>query len=137
MFLAAGSVKEDEMADSSLIQVIQRIVKQTVEAEKPCDYIVGLVTAVDPLEIKISNNLTIDEEFVDVCENLTDRGIEIDITTETEPYPSETPNHKHDIKLTKKKITIHNALKVNDKVAMLRRSRGQKFLIIDKVVSGE
>lgn len=123
------------MSDSSLVQVIRRIVKETVDADKPCDYTVGTVVNVNPLEVKISNNLTIDDEFIDVCEKLTDYEVKIDITDRTEPYPEETPNHRHDIKLRKTTIKVYNALKVGDKVAMLRRARGQKFLIIDKVVS--
>lgn len=124
------------MADSSLVQVIRRIVKETVDAGKPCDYTVGTVTSVSPLEVKVSNNLTLDDEFLDVCEKLTNYEVEIDLTDETEPHPDEAPNHKHDIKWKKVKMKIYNGLKVGDKVAMIRRSRGQKYLVIDKVVDG-
>jgi len=127
------------MADSSLIQVIRRIVKETVDEGKPADYILGNVVGVDPLEVKISNNLTIDEEFLDVCQTVTDYEVKVDITDKTEYYPDEEAEdkHRHDIKIKKKTMKIYNSLKVGDKVAMLRRARGQKYLIIDKVVSGE
>jgi len=136
------------MSDSSLTQVLQRIASQTIDASKLSDYIVGTVMKTSPLEVKISDQLTIDADFIDVCENVTERKIEITIQAKTESVEDHTHplspgstgeagGHEHDIKLTKKKITIHNALKVGDKVAMLRRARGQKFLIIDKVVSDE
>ena len=78
------------MADSSLTQVIQRVVKQTVDAMKPSDYIVGLVTSVDPLEVKISNELTIDADFIDICEQVTDHDVKVTIKGKTKSVSDHT-----------------------------------------------
>ena len=40
--------------------------------------------------------------------------------------------HKHDIE-GRKAIRIHNGLKVNDEVLLLRMQGGQKYIVIDKV----
>jgi hypothetical protein len=50
----------------------------------------------------------------------------------TEQGGTEEP-HKHDIKQAKKKIFIHNKLKVGDKVALLRRQGGQDYYILDRL----
>lgn len=39
-----------------------------------------------------------------------------------------------DIVLENVKIMIHNALKAGDEVLMMRKSGGQEFVVIDKVV---
>lgn len=45
-----------------------------------------------------------------------------------------TPDHKHVVKSEKdKEITIHNALQVNDKVALLRQKGGQFYYILDRI----
>ncbi len=41
-------------------------------------------------------------------------------------------SHKHDIS-GKKSCTIHNALKVNDKVILIQVQGGQKYIVLDKV----
>ena len=41
--------------------------------------------------------------------------------------------HNHTI-IGRKKIIIHNSLKVNDEVLLLRMQGGQKYIVIDKVV---
>lgn len=130
------------MPDSSLYQVLSRIAKQTMESQKPCDYLVGTVVAVDPIEIKISNSLTIDEDFIDFARAVTDYEVEISISdswsTENTSGGSSYgafDSHKHDIKGSKKTIKIHNALEVGEKVLMIQKAKGQKYTVIDRVVS--
>ena len=43
-------------------------------------------------------------------------------------------DHKHNIKSEKsKKMTIHNALKQGDKVALIRKTGGQSYYILDRI----
>lgn len=45
-----------------------------------------------------------------------------------------TPDHKHVVKSTKdKSMTIHNALVVGDKVALIRKTGGQSYYILDRI----
>jgi hypothetical protein len=43
-------------------------------------------------------------------------------------------SHNHSIVGTKE-ITVHNSLAVGDKVVLLQKKGGQKYLVIDRVVS--
>lgn len=115
------------MPDSNLLQVIKRIVKETVDAEKPSDYTFGTVVSANPLQIKISNTLTLDEDFLDLSRNVTDFETEVTISPDygwscCTPEPS------------RRKIKVHNSLKVGERVAMLRKRRGKRYLVIDRVV---
>lgn len=107
------------MSDSNLLQTIKRIVRETVDAEKPCDYIVGTVTSGKPLKIKISNSLILEDCFVDVAERLTNYKVTVGQSEEE-----------------KKKVTVYNALEKGDMVLLIRKRRGQKYIVIDRVVSG-
>lgn len=106
------------MPDSSLLQLIKRIVKETMDAEKLCDYVVGTVVSENPLKIKISNSITLDSDFLDVSRNMTDFDVKLTVNSKTET------------------ATMHNSLKCGDAVLMLRKNRGKRYAVIDRVVSG-
>lgn len=105
------------MSSVSWVQMIKQIAMDAVRAAKLTDYQVGTVTAVSPLKVKLSNTMTLDADFLQVTRNVTDYEctIEIDRTDHT--------------------CTVKNALKAGDKVLLIRKSGGQKYVIIDKVVS--
>lgn len=105
------------MADSDLLQVIRRIAAQTVEAGKPCDYAIGTVKKENPLEISVSGAFTIYEEFIDLTRNVTDYEIEAVIGG------------------SRQKVMVHNSLKEGEKVIMIQKPKGQKYLLLDRVVS--
>ena len=134
------------MANSSLIQLIKQMAVEAVRASKPCDYIVGSVTETDPLKIKVSNTLILEEEFLDLTRNGTDYETVVSITKEYDWKTQDKSGgsgysafetHSHDIVTEKKKIKIHNALKADDKVLMLRKSGGQEFIVIDRMVTDD
>lgn len=106
------------MSDTDLLQVIKRIAMETIKAGKPCDYVAGTVKTEKPLEIAISHSLTLDEEFLDLTRNVTDHDIAVTIEGKQQM------------------ITIHNDLKEGEKVWLLRKPKGQKYLIVDRMVSG-
>ncbi|MCI8793335.1 MAG: DUF2577 domain-containing protein [Eubacterium sp.] len=105
------------MADSDLLQVIRRIAVQTVAAGKPCDYVIGTVKKENPLEISVSKSLTLYEEFLDLLRNVTDFDTEVTIQG------------------SRQKFTVHNSLKEGEKVLMIQKPKGQRYLILDRVVS--
>ena len=51
---------------SNLLQIIKKICKEERQSSMPCDYILGTVTKADPLKIKISAKITLDEDFFDL-----------------------------------------------------------------------
>lgn len=103
------------VANSSLIQLIKQMAVEAVRASKPCDYLVGVVMETEPLKIKVSNTLVLEEDFLELTRNVTD----------------------YETVIENKKIKIHNALKVDDKILMLRKSGGQEFIVIDRVVAND
>lgn len=101
------------MTNSNIVQLIKQIAVEAVEAAKPCDYRTGVVTHTNPLEIKISQTLTLDEDFLDLSRNVTN----------------------FETKINGQITTVENELKVGEKVLMIRKSGGQKYAVIDRVVS--
>lgn len=121
---------------TGLTKVIKQIVMDTVDNSKPADLKVGTVATVDPLSVRVTNQFIIPQKLLIVPQHLTEYELEVTIKPEyawvTEQGGTEEP-HKHDIKQEKKKIFIHNKLKVGDKVALLRRQGGQDYYILDRL----
>lgn len=121
------------MGDSSLIQLIKRAAVEAVEADKPCDYRIGTVISASPLKIKVSQTLEIEENFLDLSRNVTDFKIKISMNAQNVYHT--THSNPSTTWIDEQEITVHNALKKGDKVLMLRKAGGQKYAVIDRVVS--
>ena len=127
---------------TGLTKVIKQIAMDTVENSKPADLKLGTVATVNPLSVRVTNQFIIPQKLLIVPQHLTDHELEITIKPEYNWITENTENkvqlsavepHKHDIKQEKKKIFIHNKLKVGDKVALLRRQGGQDYYILDRL----
>lgn len=127
---------------TGLIDIMKRSALAAVEAEKPCDLRYGTVISEKPLKVRVTNQFIIPEAILIVPQYLTDYEIEVTVkpsyewaTQKTEGGSGEAAfaEHTHDIYFERKKIKIHGALKVGDKVAMIRQAGGQHFFIIDRL----
>ena len=127
---------------SGLIQLIKQAAMDAIENSKPADLRLGTVATEKPLSVRITNQFVIPEKLLIVPQHLTEYELEITIKPEYNWITEDTQNkvklsevepHKHDIKQDKKKIFIHNKLKVGDKVALLRRQGGQDYYILDRL----
>lgn len=122
---------------SGLLDIVKIASQQAQEAGQPTDLRIGTVTSVKPLKVQISNQLTIPSSLLVVPEHLTDHEIEVEMdwtTTDTSGGGTYEAFASHNHKVTgKKKMKVYNALKKNDKVALLRKAGGQQFLIIDRI----
>lgn len=117
-----------------------------MENEQMCDLSYGKVISISPLKVQITNLLTLPQSVLIVPQHLTDYTVDITVDWNTE---SDTHNHQatnqdgtqvsvlddtHSHKVVgKKQVTIHNALKVGDKVALIRKTGGQSYFILDRV----
>lgn len=127
---------------SGLIDIIKRSALDAVEAGKPCDLRYGKVINIAPLKVQVTNQFIIPKSMLIVPEYLTDYEIEVTVSPD---YGWDTKNrsggsddamfasHNHDIYFERKKIKIHGALKVGDKVVLLRQAGGQQFLVLDRL----
>lgn len=127
---------------SGLIDIMKRSALEAVEAGKPCDLRYGTVISVEPLKVRVTNQFIIPKSMLIVPEYLTDYEIEVTVTPD---YGWNTQDrsggggeaafasHNHDIYFEHKKIKIHGALKVDDKVVLLRQAGGQQFLVLDRL----
>ena len=127
---------------TGIIDIMKRASMDAVENSKPCDLRYGTVVSVSPLKIQITPQFILPESTLVVPKHLTDYEIE---TTISSDYGWSTnyraggsdaaafESHNHDLEHSRKKITIHGALKLGDKVALLRQSGGQSYFILDRV----
>ena len=60
------------MPNSNLVQLVKQIAIDAVNASKPCDYRIGTVTEENPLKIKISQSITIDDDFLHLTQTVTE-----------------------------------------------------------------
>lgn len=126
---------------TDFLKQIQEVVKNTNEAGQPADYVFGTVTKASPLQIQVSQKIVLTDAQLALTRNVTDYEVNVSITgwkTQTKSGGSgyaEFASHNHDIEISKSKMTIHNALKVGDKVVMMKQKGGQQYLVIDRVVN--
>ena len=120
---------------ANLTATLKQLVKETMDTFDLSDVISGTVTKINPLEVKIDAKLTLEEDFLILTNNVRD--YTVDVTVENWQTESESSPDKHSHKLKgKKKITVHNALKVGDEVIMLQQKGGQMYVILDKIKGG-
>lgn len=99
----------------SLSGAVKLISQQNVENKQLCDLRFGTVASVSPLKVKISNQLTLPQSVLIVPKSLTDYEVKTIIDN------------------VEKTITIKNALKTGDKVALIRKTGGQSYFILDRI----
>lgn len=121
------------MGSSNLVQLIKKIALDAVETSRQCDYMVGTVTSENPLKIRVSQNIELEEEFLHLSRNVTD--FEIKITMKEQDVYHVTHSVPSLTWIDKQEITVHNALKEGEKVLMLRKTGGQEYIVIDRVVN--
>lgn len=127
---------------TGLIDVMKRAAIDANESNKPADLRFGTVTSTSPLKIQVTNQFILPESILIVPEHLTDYEIKVTVKDE---YEWATKNrsggggdasfasHNHDIAFNEKKILVHGALKLGDKVALMRKQGGQFYYVLDRL----
>lgn len=99
------------MAGEQLLEMINS------KGGSPSDYadvVFGVVDSVSPLKVSISNNMILDDSFIDLGKNITKLKFEAKIDGK------------------KKKVEIDNSLKKGDKVTLFRQDGGQSFYLFER-----
>jgi hypothetical protein len=110
-----------------MLNAIRQAALSAMEAGNPVAIMFGTVTKENPLEVNVDQRFTLDADFLIVPESLT--AYEVDLK-----HSHTTSTGQTDEALTQK-VVIRKGLKPGDKVLLLRVQGGQKYLILDRVVS--
>jgi hypothetical protein len=123
----------EETEKTSLKQLFQGMAGDGVEVLQ------GIVKSVGPLKIQIVNDekLTIGPNITYIPRHLTDYSTEVTVSWRTENASGGSgdaayASHNHAI-TGRKAITVHNALKVGDRVHVLSFNHGKQYYVLDRV----
>lgn len=111
-----------------MLNAIRQAALTAMETAAPVAVMLGTVTKNDPLEVNVDQRFTIDADFLLVPESLT--RLELDLH-----HTHAASGGSTGAALTEP-VVIRPGLVTGDRVALLRVQGGQKYLILDKVVSG-
>ena len=126
---------------SGLLDIIKTAAIDAMDNIQMRDLRYGEVISISPLKIRITTQLILPESTLVVPEHLTDYSVNVTVDWETKDHthnhtcPDGTTSnntHRHGI-VGKKVMIVHAALKVGDKVALLRAQGGQKYFILDRI----
>lgn len=116
---------------ASLLDVIKTAGMDAVGASNPVTVMYGEVITVNPLSVKVDQRFTLPADFLQVPESMT--RLEIDLK-HVHPY-TDNGSVRSTSEALVEKIVIRPGLEAGDKVLLLRVQGGQKFVILDKVVT--
>lgn len=113
----------DETVQTSLKQLIQSMMGDGVQVLQ------GIVKSASPLKIQMlgDDKLMIGQNITYVPRHLTDHTIEVTVSLQTEDTSDSSGEDDHAI------ITVHNALKVGDRVHVLSFHHGKQYFVLDRV----
>lgn len=123
---------------ADLIEIMKTAALEAMEAGKPVKVMFGVVQKINPLKIMVEQKLPLTEEFLILTEAVKNHEHEITLLDwQTENASggggdSAFAAHPHQI-VGRKRIIIHNALQVGEKVMLLAMQGGQKFIVVDRV----
>lgn len=124
---------------NDLLNIVKKAAVEAVNASQPSDFCFGKVTSAKPLKILVEQKMTLGAAQLVLTRNVTDfkTKVTVDWLTGTRSGgsgESSFASHTHAVSGTKE-LTIHNALQVGDEVILLKQKGGQKYLVLDRVVS--
>lgn len=100
---------------SNLNELIKKIALSALEEKKSVEIFFGVVESESPLQIRLDQKKVFGETFLELSNNV--KNFNVDITTNG----------------VTQQCTIHNELKKNEKVILIRFQGGQKYLVLDRM----
>ena len=97
-----------------LIAAIRTAALEAVEASGPCALMTGTVTGVSPLAISVEQKLALGPAQLILSSLVQDHTVDATVAGERRP------------------VVVHLGLSPGDRVLLLRRQKGQKFLVLDR-----
>lgn len=99
----------------NLVELIKKIALDVINESKPIGIFYGTVESISPLKIRIDQKRVFTENFLILCNNVKDYKANITINN------------------IRQECIIHNSLKQNEKVILVRLQGGQKYLVLDRM----
>ena len=125
--------------NKNILQLIKKIAADVYETSQPSDFCFGKVISADPLKISVEQKIILESPQLVLSRNVTDYKTTLTGANIQSVYYSDdgsvedvSPPHVHAIGTVE--VTVHNALKEGERVIMIRKKGGQKFLVLDRVV---
>ena len=128
---------------SELANKIKQISLNAVEQVKPTDILFGIVETIGPISIRVDQRMLISERSLILTDAVRDYKTEISFdnpsvkqvyTTWDMEEEHESTQNKISFKVpVRHEITVYNALKVNEKVILIRAQGGQKFIVLGRL----
>lgn len=100
---------------SNLNELIKKIALSALEEKKSVEIFYGVVESESPLQIRLDQKKVFGETFLELSNNVKNFNVDITINGVTQ------------------KCSIHNELKQNEKVILMRFQGGQKYLVLDRM----
>lgn len=124
------------MTGSRMIKLMERMAKQGMSLGLE----LATVKSVSPLSIRIdAMDFDISAAFLFLSDSLAEHQVDVEaVNLEVEATTTNADLHTHDVlemDITESPITILTRLKVDDRVAVFPLTGGQKYFVVDKVVS--
>lgn len=104
---------------SGLLEIVKQAALNVIENKQMCDLRYGEVVNVSPLKIKLTPQLTIPNSLLIVPRHLTNYSVEV--------------NADGNSTISSGTLLINNALKIGDKVALIRKQGGQSYFVLDRI----
>ncbi|AIQ45625.1 phage protein [Paenibacillus sp. FSL R7-0273] len=111
-----------------MLEAIKQAALGAIDATGPVMVQMGRVVSVNPLKVIVDNRLELTEDFLIIPESLTELKVNL---RHTHTSGSGTTGEA----LTSP-IILRKALAADDKLLLLRMQGGQRYIILDRVVSG-
>ncbi|MPN09853.1 hypothetical protein SDC9_157146 [bioreactor metagenome] len=124
---------------NDFVNTIKKAAVEAVNASKPMAVVYGKVISSSPLKINVEQKMTLTSAQLVLTRNVTDYKVEMTVDHATEYKSGGTgdsafASHNHAY-TGRKTFTIHNGLVVGDEVLMIQMQGGQRYIVIDRVIT--
>ena len=120
-----------------LVKLLKQLSNDTINNSEPFEYRKGKVETITPLTVRIDQKMLLEEDELILTHLVKDYEVDISVSHETKDFgliegaSTDIKKHKHEYK-GRKKIIIHQGLKVGEEVILLKVQGGQNYIVLDR-----
>lgn len=111
-----------------IFDAVKQVCENVLSSSVFCDVFIGKVISDNPINVKISDKLILDESQLVFSRNVCNFKTEITLS----PQNSQNPENEEDYR-KRTEIIVYNRLNIGESVIILRSFDGQKFFVVDRV----